>query len=51
LAQWKGSMIRRGDVMTSAGGEVTPMRGNGGDNDNWVEVNLIGPKNEENSRS
>jgi hypothetical protein len=44
-------MIRRGDVMTSAGGEVTPRRGKGGDNGSWVEVNLTGPKNKENARS
>jgi hypothetical protein len=31
LAPWKGSMIWCDDVMTSAGGDAAPGRGNGGD--------------------
>jgi hypothetical protein len=35
-------------VMTSAGGEAAPRRGKGGNNASWADVNLTGPKNEEN---
>jgi hypothetical protein len=38
-------------VVTSVGGEAAPSRKNRGDDASWVDVNLIGPKNEENSRS
>jgi hypothetical protein len=44
-------MTRRGGVMTSVGGEMTPGRGKGGDNTSWADANLTGPKIEENSRS
>jgi hypothetical protein len=36
-------------VVTSAGGEATLGRGKGGDNTSLADVNLIGPKNENNS--
>jgi hypothetical protein len=36
-------------VATSAGGEATPKRGNGGDNTSWPDANLIGPKNKKKS--
>jgi hypothetical protein len=48
LAPWKGSVTWRGGVVTSAGGEVTPGREKGGDDDSCVDANLIGPKNKEN---
>jgi hypothetical protein len=32
--------------MTSAGGEVAPMMGKGGDDNSWVDVNLTRSKNE-----
>jgi hypothetical protein len=35
-------------VATSAGGEATSGKGNGGDNDSWVDTNLAGPKNNKN---
>jgi hypothetical protein len=35
-------------VMMSAGGEVAPGRGKGGDNTCWADANLSGTKNEEN---
>jgi hypothetical protein len=31
-------------VVASTGGEATPKRKNGGDDTNWVDANLIGPK-------
>jgi hypothetical protein len=33
-------VTRRGSVMTSVGGEVTPGRGKGGDDANWADANL-----------
>jgi hypothetical protein len=42
--------VRCGGVAMSAKGEVTPRRGKGRDNANWGDTNLIGHKNEENSR-
>jgi hypothetical protein len=45
LAQWEGSVTRRGGVTTSVGGEVAPGKGKGGDDASWVDVNLTGPKN------
>jgi hypothetical protein len=38
------------NVATSAGGEVAPGRGNGGDDASWADVNLTEPKNKENPR-
>jgi hypothetical protein len=38
-------------VATSTGGEMTPERRRGGDDISWTDVNLTGPKNEENSHS
>jgi hypothetical protein len=37
-------------LMMPAEGEIAPERGNGGDELSWTDVNLTGPKNEENSR-
>jgi hypothetical protein len=37
-------VTRHGGVATSAGGEVAPERGKGGDNASWADANLIGPK-------
>jgi hypothetical protein len=34
--------------MTSIGGEVTPRRGNRGNEASWADTNLFGPKNKEN---
>jgi hypothetical protein len=34
----------------SIGGETAPGRGKGGDDTSWADVNLVGSKNEENSR-
>jgi hypothetical protein len=42
-------MTRCGSVTTSVGGEAAPGMGKGRDDDNWADVNLIGPINEENS--
>jgi hypothetical protein len=39
-----GSMERKCDVTMSAGGEVAPNRGNGGNDVNWAGVNLTRPK-------
>jgi hypothetical protein len=39
----------RGGVTTSVGEEVALGRGKGGDNASCADVNLTGPKNEENS--
>jgi hypothetical protein len=41
LAQWKGSVIQRGNVTTSAGGEVAPGRGKRGNDASWADSNLI----------
>jgi hypothetical protein len=41
-------VIWHGGMATSAGGEPAPERGKGEDNTSWTDVNLIGPKNEEN---
>jgi hypothetical protein len=46
LVLWEVSVTRHGGVATSAGGEVAPERGKGGDNASWADANLIGPKNE-----
>jgi hypothetical protein len=35
-------------VATSAGGEAASGKGNGGDNDSWVDTNFTEPKNNEN---
>jgi hypothetical protein len=35
--------------MISAGGDVAPERGKGGDDASWADTNLIGLKNKENS--
>jgi hypothetical protein len=51
LAQWGGSMTRRGGVITSDGGEVAPRRGQGGDEVCWADANLSRPKNEEHPHS
>jgi hypothetical protein len=40
-------VTRRGGVMTSAGEETTPGRGKEVDDVSWVDMNLIGLKNEE----
>jgi hypothetical protein len=50
LALWEGSVTWHGSVVTSAGGEVAPQRGKGGDDTSWVDATLIGTKNEENPR-
>jgi hypothetical protein len=50
LAQWEGSVTRRGGVTTSVGGEVAPGKGKGGDDTSWVDVNLTGSKNKKKSR-
>jgi hypothetical protein len=42
-------MTRRDGVKTSAGGEAAPERGKGGDDASWVDTNLTGQKNKENS--
>jgi hypothetical protein len=34
----------------SVGGEVAPMRGKRGDDINWADTNLTGPKNKKYSR-
>jgi hypothetical protein len=49
LAPWEGSVIQRGGMTMSAGGEAPLGRGNGGDDARWTDTNLTGPKNEENS--
>jgi hypothetical protein len=36
--------------MTSAGGETELRKGKGRDGASWADVNLIGPKNEKNTR-
>jgi hypothetical protein len=41
-------VTRDDGVTTSVRGEVAPRRGNGGDDASWADVNLSGPKNEEN---
>jgi hypothetical protein len=50
LAQWEGSVIRRGGVTTSVGGEVALRRRKEGDDANWTNTNFTGPKNKENPR-
>jgi hypothetical protein len=50
LIQWEGSMTQRGDVTTSAGGDVAPRRGIGGNDASWADTNFTGPKNKENPR-
>jgi hypothetical protein len=50
LASWEGSVTLCDGVATSDWGETTPRREKGGDDTSWVDVNLIGPKNEENPR-
>jgi hypothetical protein len=42
-------VTRCSGVTTSAEGEVALERGKGGDDTNWADVNLTGPKNKENS--
>jgi hypothetical protein len=37
-------------VTTSAGGDAALGRGKGGDDANWDDMNLTGPKSEENTR-
>jgi hypothetical protein len=44
----KRDTVRRLDDV--AGGEATPRREKGGDNANWTDANLTGPKNKENTR-
>jgi hypothetical protein len=41
-------VTRRDNVTTSVGGEVTPVRGKGGDDASWDDINLTEPKNKEN---
>jgi hypothetical protein len=41
-------VTQHGSVKTSARGEVAPGRGKEGDDASWADVNLTGPKNEEN---
>jgi hypothetical protein len=50
LAQWEGSVTRRGGVVASVGGEAAPGIGKGRDDVSWADANLTGPKNEENAR-
>jgi hypothetical protein len=50
LALWEVKTTRHGGVATSAIGEAAPGMGKGGDDACWADVNLTGPKNEENSR-
>jgi hypothetical protein len=40
LAQWEGSVIRRGSVTTSARGEAAPGKGKSGDDASWTLVGL-----------
>jgi hypothetical protein len=37
-------------MTTSVGGEALPGREKGGDDANWIDTNLTGPKNDKNSR-
>jgi hypothetical protein len=46
LAPWEGSVIQRGGVVMSTGGEATPGRGKGGGDVSWAHANLRS-KNEE----
>jgi hypothetical protein len=39
-----------GRKTTSAGGEVAPKKGKGGDSVSWADANLTGAKNKENTR-
>jgi hypothetical protein len=50
LAQWEGSVTRRGGMATSDGREVASGRGKGGDDASWAGTSLAGQKNKENSR-
>jgi hypothetical protein len=38
LAQWEGSVTRRGGVTMSTGGEAAPGRKKGGDDVNWADA-------------
>jgi hypothetical protein len=42
LAPWKGNVIQRGGVATSAGGDAAPEREKGGDDVGWADTNLTG---------
>jgi hypothetical protein len=44
-------MTQHDSVSTSVGGETTPERGKGGDDVNYIDMDLTGPKSEEKSRS
>jgi hypothetical protein len=48
LAPWEESVTRHNGVVTSAWGETAPGRGKRGDDTNWGDANLVGPKNKEN---
>jgi hypothetical protein len=39
-------VTQRGGVMMLVGGEAAPGRGKEGDDANWADTNLTGPKNE-----
>jgi hypothetical protein len=43
-------MTRCDGMAMSARGEMAPGRGKGGDDASWRDMNLTGPKNEENPR-
>jgi hypothetical protein len=43
-------VTQRDGMAMSAGGEVPPGRGKGGDDASWADANLTGPKNKENPR-
>jgi hypothetical protein len=43
-------VTQRGGLVMSIGGAAAPERGKEGDNVSWADVNLTGPKNEENLR-
>jgi hypothetical protein len=49
LAPLEENATRYSDVTKSVGGEAAPGRKKGGDNTDWVDVNLTRPKNEENT--
>jgi hypothetical protein len=44
----KESVTQRSGVVTLTVGEVAPWKRKGGDDANWVDVNLTGSKNKEN---
>jgi hypothetical protein len=50
LVSWEESVTWYDGMTTSSGGETTSGRGKGGDDVSWVDVNLTGPKNQENPR-